>query len=172
MKKLITDNNLLSFKDKQYIKKNILSDSLPWYHNEEAVKGDGYWFYSHILIQRIEHGGGECSPHSRFFIDLFNKFCEKNNIKYNKIFRCCLNTNFPNEFKSIAHTDHSFDYKHLLIYLNNFTKGETILLKKDKKTIDHIIKPKTNMAVSFPKCWHIGTSPKKGRRVVAVYTFK
>jgi len=170
--KVIQDDSLLSSKDKKYIKDRILAPSLPWYYNSEAVKGDNYWFYSHILIQRIALGGGETSTHTKFFIDLFNKFCKKHNIRYSQIFRCCLNSNFPSKNKSLPHTDHNFDYNHLLIYLNDVEDGKTLLLKDDKKTVTITIKPKAYRAVSFSKCWHIGTSPKKDRRVVAVYTYK
>lgn len=170
--KILKDDNLLSSKDKNYINKNILDQSFPWYYHREAVEGDNYWFYSHSIIRRVELGGGESSIHSKFFIDLFNKFCKKHKIKYKQIFRCSLNTNFPSNIKSLPHMDHEFDYNHLLIYLSDFTAGETILLKDDKKTIAHTLKAKTYRSVSFSKCWHIGTSPKKGRRVVLVYTFK
>ena len=59
--KVIQDDSLFSSKDKKYIKDHILAPTLPWYYNSEAVKGDNYWFYCHILIQRIELGGGETS---------------------------------------------------------------------------------------------------------------
>jgi|TARA_R100000455_G_C6207352_1_gene76031 hypothetical protein len=172
MKNFIQDDNLLNKKEIDFVNKTILDHSFPWYYNEESNKGDNYWFYSHCVIQRIELGGGNTSHISSFCISLLNKFCKKHKIKYEKILRCCLNTNFPQENKSSMHTDHDSDYNHLLVYLTDNKEGQTILYKDDKKTVYKKIKPKQFRAVSFPKCWHIGTSPKKNRRVVLVYTFK
>ena len=48
--------------------------------------------------------------------DILIQFCNNNNIKCNKIHRCAINITFPlNSIKSCdIHTDHEFDYKHLL----------------------------------------------------------
>lgn len=169
---IITDDNLLSKKDIAYINDNILSSNFPWYYNKEANKEDNYWFYSHCVVRRVELGGESFSYVSEFCLALLNKFCKKHNIKYKKVLRCSINSNFNQENKSAIHTDHATSYKHLLIYLTVNKGGKTILFKNDKKTIAHIINPKKFRAVSFSKCWHIGASPKEGRRVVLVYTFK
>ena len=167
---LITDN-FLSKKEINYIDNTILKYDFPWYYSKDAVSGDGYWFYSHSVIDRIEEGGRHNSYLSSFCISLLNKFCKKNKIKYRKILRCCINTNFAQKNKSFMHIDHECDYNHLLIYLTDNKEGETILFKDNKKTIIKKIKSKQFRAVSFPKCWHVGISPKEGRRVVLVYTF-
>ena len=170
--KVVIDDNLLSKKEIAYINNTILSSNFPWYFTKEANKGDNYWFYSHCVIRRIELGGENVSYVSDFCLNLLDKFCKKHNIKYKKILRCSINSNFNQKNKSALHTDHKTNYKHLLIYLTQNKGGETILFKKDKKTISQIIKPKKFRAVNFPKCWHIGSSPEEGRRVVLVYTFK
>jgi len=180
MKKFIQDDNLLSKKEIKYINDTIFAHSFPWYYNKESVtakysltgKGDNYWFYSHCVIQRLERGGGSMSNISDFCISLLDKFCKKHKIKYETILRCCLNTNFAQENKSFLHTDHDGDYNHLLIYLTDNKNGETLLFNDDKKTIKKRIQSKQFRAVSFPKCWHSGVSPKEGIRIVLVYTFK
>ena len=172
------DKNFLSQIQKQKWENLLNNFSFPFYLDDaKADFPNQYTYLSHILLHRSQDQkpflGSFNSEHAPYFVSLLHSFCKKNNIVVAKIHRMAINLTFNlGKIKPHIHTDHQHDYYHLLIYLNNFTKGETILLKKDKKTIDHIIKPKTNMAVSFPKCWHIGTSPKKGRRVVAVYTFK
>jgi|TARA_R100001530_G_C4304415_1_gene151335 hypothetical protein len=172
MKKFIQDDNLLSKKEIEFINATILKHNFPWFYSKESNKGDSYWFYSHSVIERIEESGKHTSYISPFCVSLLDKFCKKHKIKYEKILRCCLNTNFAQENKSFMHTDHDSDYNHLLIYLTNNKDGKTLLFNDDKKTINKKITPKKFRAVSFSKCWHIGTSPKKDRRVVLVYTFK
>tara|TARA_R100000963_G_C4636791_1_gene100782 strand:- start:240 stop:758 length:519 start_codon:yes stop_codon:yes gene_type:complete len=172
MKKTIQDDNLLSKKEIKYINDTIFAFHFPWYYNEQSVEGDNYWFYSHSVIQRTELGGGAMSNISDFCISLLDKFCKKHKIQYKKIFRCSINSNYSQENKSFLHTDHEFDYNHLLIYLTDNKGGETLLFNDDKKTIKKRIQSKQFRAVSFPKCWHIGVSPKEGKRMVLVYTFK
>tara|TARA_R110000823_G_scaffold287150_1_gene405448 strand:- start:3202 stop:3723 length:522 start_codon:yes stop_codon:yes gene_type:complete len=173
MKKFIQDDFLLSKKEIEYVNNTILAPNFEWYYKDESNKGDGHWFYSHLVVQRVELGGGYTSKISSFCESLLKKFCKKHKIKYEKILRCCVNTTFFQKNKSFMHNDHDCDYNHLFIYLTTNKSGETILFKEDKKTIIKKIKPKQFRAVSFPKCWHIGNPPVDAtRKILIVYTFK
>ena len=95
---IISDDTFLSKKEIKYIEDNILSGNLPWYYSKEANRGDNYWFYSHCVIRRVELGGESVSFLSEFCVSLLNKFCKKHGIKYKRILRCSINSNFNQQF--------------------------------------------------------------------------
>lgn len=69
-----------------------------------------------------------------------------------------------------AHVDHDFDYKHLLIYLNN-SDGDTVMYNTKNQIIDRS-SPREDKVISFDKCLHSGHFPiKSPERIVLVATY-
>ena len=66
---------------------------------------------------------------------MLNAFTNKNKIKYKEIFRISVNMtmNIGVE-RSSTHKDHEFPHKQLLIYLNDFEGGETVILNDNDTT--------------------------------------
>ena len=172
----VEDNNFLTEYQKNYIDKFILGPNFPFYWSDWAVKpNDGIFNFTHKILERPEkrkEGEYFNSNQGIEFVNIFETFCKKNNIKYKEILRICVNLNLNIGIeKAEVHKDHLYDYKHLIVYLNEFEEGETYLFDDDKKTITKTIKPKKYKGVAFDSCWHSASPPKKGRRVIIVYTF-
>jgi hypothetical protein len=179
--------NFITKKELDIIQESVLGNSFPWYYQPKATT-DKFQFFSHTLIPRYDLNTQNFiinSPCFNMFYKIFNKFCNKHKIKFNKITRACMNlTSHHNEYQTgDPHVDHDFEHKVFMIYLNK-TKGDTIIydekfngnVLKDinkKYKILKSIKPEIGKAV----CWdgtyyHAASYPECGnRRVVLVMTF-
>ncbi len=108
-----------------------------------------------------------------FFKNIFNEFCIKNKIQYSEIYRCSVNVTMAineGKLKSHVHTDHPYEHKSLLIYLNSpDIKSKTIYIDNKKKK--YIINPKRNKGVLCDGYKHYYYYPKHGYRIVLIYTF-
>lgn len=166
---MIIDNEFLTKKQKEIIEDLFSEQKLPLYYSPHAANEDGV---IHLVHQIVRKGIINSTLYEILAKDILIQFCNNNNIKCNKIHRCAINITFPlNSIKSCdIHTDHEFDYKHLLLYLNN-TDGDTILLEDDKKTEKARITPEQYKGVMFDKCWHYQELPSKLDRKVMVFTF-
>ena len=104
-------------------------------------------------------------------MEILNSFCNKNNIIISRIFRCAINITFNNGkvYKCPVHTDHEFNHKQLLIYLNDNHYGDTVILKDNKPL--HIVNPKKFKGILFDSLPHYHYFPIAGIRIVIVYTF-
>lgn len=179
--------NILTEKEVEFINHNILGNNFPWYY-EPVATTDKFQFFSHTLV--VRDTGKINSDYFHFFKSIFDRFCQKHKIKVNKITRAVLNLTNQSLYKhGDPHVDHEFKHKVFMLYLNDID-GDTIIfdkkyidnnqfttipLEKIKKPFKKIkqIKPKFGKAV----CWdgsyyHSPSYPKKGRRVVVVFTFK
>jgi len=164
---MIVDKNFLTDIQKEFICK--IFTEIPFYYSPNAAQYDGLTHFVHHIVLNDEINS---NLYELIAKDLLIQFCKNNNIKYNKIYRCAINVTFPyNNMKQCAiHTDHDWDYKHLLIYLDN-ADGDTILLEDDKKTEKARITPEQYKGVMFNKCWHYQELPSKLDRKVMVFTF-
>ena len=174
---IIEDTNFLTSSQKDFIENTVLGGYFPFYWSDWGVeKNDGLCNLVHNVLIRPEVRekiNEVTSPYYKEFFDIFYEFCNKNNILHKEVLRICINLNINVGFeKSLPHTDHNFDYKHLIVYLNQPDNGSTYILSDDKKTIIKEIKPEQFKGVVFDRCWHNTSFPIKGRRVVAVYTFR
>tara|TARA_R110002153_G_scaffold238243_2_gene392587 strand:+ start:331 stop:903 length:573 start_codon:yes stop_codon:yes gene_type:complete len=177
--------NILTGKEVDFIKNNVMGNNFPWYYQPVATTAK-FQFFTHTLVRR--DNSEISSDHFYFFENIFNKFCYKHKLKVNKITRAALNLTNPSSYKhGDPHIDHDFKHKVFMLYLNSVegntiifdkkhTKGQsnTIPLEIIKEPFKKIneIKPEFGKAV----CWdgnyyHSASYPKKGRRVVAVFTF-
>jgi hypothetical protein len=172
----IEDENFLKDNHKEFINNVILTDKFPFYWNSSAVKDDDLGFLVHnILIRpesRIKGDNGINSSAYDIFCEMLNCFTKKHNINFNEVLRISVNLTMNVGLeKSKIHKDHNFPHKQLLIYLNDFEGGSTVILNDDK-TVFKITNPKKFLGVCFGQRDHYANLPKKGRRLVAVFTFR
>ena len=180
------NKNLLNKKEINFIEDIILGTNFPWYYHQAATTKECP-VYAHTLIHRYDINKEKPTINSEVFF-LFEKivlrFCKKYKIKINAFTRAVINSiSFNKMKKGVAHVDHDFKHKVIMIYLND-TDGETIVYNKkfdnknrlilsDKLDIIKNIKPELYKIV----CWdgsyyHAATYPKNNnRRVAFVATF-
>ena len=72
--------------------------------------------------------------------------------------------------ESEIHIDHSFDYRHIIIYLDD-SDGDTIMYNSKHRIVDRS-SPKEDKVILFGKCQHSGEFPiKHPKRTILVATF-
>jgi len=135
--------------------------------SQDAAKiGDkGSHFVHHSLHD------GVALPTFDKFKDILSTFCIKNNIKINYIHRMAVNITFNNGsvYKCPIHTDHDYEHKQLLLYLNDAT-GDTIILDENDKVFK-VSNPEKYKGICFGRTKHYHYFPITGVRQVAVFTF-
>tara|TARA_Y100001937_G_scaffold73013_1_gene99277 strand:- start:754 stop:1296 length:543 start_codon:yes stop_codon:yes gene_type:complete len=180
MLNLIEDDDFLKDEHKYFIDNIILSSQhFPYYLNTSAVGDDGNKFLSHTILRRPEERANDeqifRSPYADHAIEIFKTFIIKHKIDTEELLRCAVNLCFKTKSKDCTiHTDHEYDHKQLIIYLNDpiDKTAKTILLDPSKKKILHKLTPKQYKGVCFDSCPHYFNFPKKDIRVVLVYTFR
>ena len=109
-----------------------------------------------------------------FFTSCFMMFCSKHDIKVNEILRSAVNCCYNNGYVGTdIHSDHEFEHKQFLLYLNDPEDKETptIVYNKEETEILKKIYPKKYKGAWFDGLPHTFNYPKKGLRWVAVFTF-
>ena len=124
--------NLLNQKEIKFIKNNILETNFPWYYHQAATTKECP-VYTHTLIHRYNINKEKPVINSNvfsFFEKIVLRFCKKHSIKIKAFTRATLNSiSFNKMKKGVAHVDHDFKHKVIMVYLNN-TDGETIIYNK------------------------------------------
>jgi hypothetical protein len=178
------DKNFINEVQKAYIQEVILNNTsesggigsgdFPWYFSPHAVYGDHSPFLYHAVIRRYENrkdGEGVFnSSMGPFFMKLLDQFAEKNDIKFETVYRCSVNITFPLLLEPTSHQDHEFPYNHFLIYLND-SDGDTCVYNEEGTKIEKRITPEQYKGVCFEKRFHYAELPTNGVRFVAVYTY-
>lgn len=150
----------------------VSSDSFPWFYQQST--SDKYMFFSHVFMKRdfttLDSVGIVNSNMYEECFDIFKTFCEQNDVSFSKIYRAAVNltTHTPSEMVDI-HTDHQIEHKVFLLYLNEFTNGETFIYDNDHKLIKTIV-PNKNKGVIFsgePHS-HAFCSPFERRLVIVI----
>jgi len=173
---LIEDNNFLQDTQKEHIDNLLYNIDFPMYFMDHGLTNDGKGMFIHSMIKRPEGETGKRynSDYFDFFISCFMMFCNKHDIKVNKIIRaavnCCYNNGHvgPN-----IHSDHEFEHKQFLLYLNEPEDKDTPTIVYNKKQDEILAKiyPKQFKGACFDGLPHTFKYPKKGLRWVAVFTF-
>ena len=166
----IEDKNFISEEQGLHLD-DLVKFDLPWYFSPDLS-----WqaeFLYHIVIKRPEARTDKLfnSTMGPFFMELFNQFSERNKIKYDEVYRCCINLTFPLSFSPRPHQDHKFPYNHFVIYLND-SDGDTCIFNEKGTEIEKRITPEKHKGVCFEKRLHYAEFPTNGLRFAAVYTFK
>ena len=175
----IEDKNFIDKNEIKLINKVLYDVNTPWYLQPFAEdKNKLNPLFTHSIIRRPEDRDEDelfkSSPeHRGIFIHLLTKFCKKNNYKLDEMLRCAINFTFDNNTEKCGvHQDHDRPYHQLLIYLNEADENaKTIVLDDDEKTVLKEIKPEAFKGVLFDGKPHYHYFPKKGFRIVVVYTF-
>jgi|TARA_R110000822_G_C15114255_1_gene473288 hypothetical protein len=170
----VTDN----YKD---FKKNLLSNTMPWfYYDKTTTKSSNkdMPFFSHILLRRPDRGTEEepkipiseiGSTYFQTAYLILKEILDFNNINFNIVYRMNLNLTLHSEIKeSQPHTDFCLPHKVVIVYLNEFEEGRTIVLNdKNKKFYSQ---PKENKVIIFDgKHEHYQESPSlHDQRIVMV----
>lgn len=164
------------------LKETVLSNKLPWYYFSESVldvesdnsKYENAEFFSHCVIKRPD---SKClfpsvvSESSEFVGNVLKEIFTYNDIDVSCIFRINFNCMYrTSDKRTIPHLDHEFPHKNLLIYLNSFDNGETIIFGEDGK--EYLHKPKEDDIITFGGNLHCNEHPFPGqRRIVLVTTY-
>lgn len=136
--------------------------------------------FEHCILVRKENRDSVGAPPNGInsnwadlFINIFQDFCAKEKITQTELYRISVNLTFANGYKQCRqHQDHPYDHRQLIVYLNNADPiSKTIILNNKNKIIKKIT-PKENTGVFFDNKPHYHIYPKKGYRMVAIFTFK
>ncbi len=168
---MIEDKNFLNSQQKDFIENFILKNRFPYYIQPYTLEEDTIPILAHTCKRRNEEWN---TPNKEVFINILNSFCSKNKIKYKDIIRCSVNLTFYTGVDAAGiHVDHpGKKHSQLIIYCNDpeDKKSFTVICNKNKKQIKKI-KPEQFKGIYFGDNPHYHFYPKKGFRVVLVYTF-
>ena len=168
---MIEDKNFLNSQQKEFITDFLLKNTFPYYIQPYTLEGDYIPILAHTCKRRNEEWN---TPNKQVFIKILDSFCSKHKIKYKDIIRCSVNLTFyPGVDASGIHVDHpGKKHSQLIIYCNDpeDKKSFTVICNKNKKQIKKI-KPEQFKGIYFGDNPHYHFYPKKGFRVVLVYTF-
>jgi len=175
----IEDKDFLKDRDKDYIKNAILTN-FPFYLQSTTVGEDKNPHFSHILLTREEErpplDGTKRYPwnsdHGGWAKGILDKFCEKNNIKYDRILRSVLNITFNTgiDENSPAHRDHKIPHKQFILYLNDADPKSKTVFRDDDGKICKEITPGEHKGIMIDSGEHYYFFPKTGYRAVLVMT--
>ena len=149
----------------------------PWFFQKDLSNdGNIMHLFVHNLMLRDPNlrpiEGIINSPYYDICLEIFNKFCEQHKITVNKIFRAALNSTFYNTNRqSRIHTDHKFEHKNFILYINEFKNGQTCIFDKNNNLLKKV-EPGLYKAVVFSGEPHAHNycAPNE-RRVILVITF-
>ena len=162
--------------DYKKFKKIVLSPEFHWNNipktTEQSEKNDLNLF-THVLISRPEKQYFYPMPVSTYTdmaAFIVSQILDYNNVTPSCYYRMCVNYVTSKTGISEKHVDHNFSHKNLLIYLNKFSDGETIVYDKNNKKF--VYQPKENSVIIFDgKNKHCHKSSSDGKRIVLVATF-
>ena len=192
---LIERENFISSEDLQVIDDKVLSSEFPWYYTPVSTSHT-FPFISHVMMKRIEESpDSSVSPHwYPFFEKILYKFCDDNSLEVTQILRASLNLTYNCDSvyeHGDPHVDYMFDHSQVIMYLNEFDNGETLIFNEkyqengldksmysslsmgDNFSIKNIITPSRGKVVCFngsnfhTNRWCGGSQ----RRVICVFCF-
>lgn len=152
----------------------VKSNTFPWYYQEST--SPKFMFYGHTLMTRNElnlggHGAIN-SDYYGYFYEIFVDFCKKHDIEYSHVLRAALNSTgyFPDVMGDI-HTDHNFEHKNFLMYLNVFTNGKTYIFNESKEIIKTIDPEEHKVSIFSGELHAQGFCNPYERRIALIMTF-
>lgn len=162
------------------LKKAIFSSETFWLRQSHdpvtQQPTEDYMWFSHPIIARPLPPETPYSVVRSSLTDLCTKVLVEillhNNIKIECFHRICINllTQQPEPRESEVHIDHSFDYRHIIIYLDD-SDGDTIMYNSKHRIVDRS-SPEEDKVILFGKCQHSGEFPiKHPKRTILVATF-
>jgi hypothetical protein len=156
---------------------HVLSSDFPWFYKKEKNHDEStFWFFVHALMHPDEEfnpiAGTINSPFYDICIDIFKSFCAEHNIEVNTIFRAALNSTLHSPYgRTRIHKDHRFEHKNFLLYVNEFTDGQTLIFDEHDNVVQQS-EPQLHKAIVFSGEPHAHNfCSVNQRRIVLVVTF-
>jgi len=125
----------ISSADMEIINREVMAESFPWYYCEESTTNN-FPFLKHSLMSRWDKPGDKQTIDSTmysFFEGIFSKFCNESGIIINEILRASLNLTYYTSVYEFGdpHVDYPFETWQVLMYLNEFDNGETLVFHEE-----------------------------------------
>ena len=156
----------------------IFEPDMTWtYHDPMSFPGEDrdkeLPYYSHMIVKRPTPGQAFTTITSHLFelsYKVIEEILQANNIQLNTIYRINLNSTTNGELKQSSwHRDLSFPHNNLLVYMNKFDSGATMVRDKDNQKS---FEPKPNDAITFDgDLEHCHLTPTSGRRITLVVNY-
>ena len=160
------------------LKAQILDPNTMWYRVDcdpvtHRPTKDYVWFNHTIVKSPAQEGYSvPTSSLAPLAVQVLKDILLDNGIYPEVFYRISANC-LPRQAKPVipgAHVDHSFDYKHLIIYLND-ADGDTVMYNSKGQIISRS-KPKQDKVIQFGKVLHSGYFPMESPdRVILVATY-
>ena len=156
---------------------HVISADFPWFYGKEKNYDESpFWFLVHSLMHRNEDlkpvPGTVNSPFFDTCVDILKNFCAQHNVEVNTIFRAAFNSTFHSPYgRTRIHTDHDFEHKNFILYVNEFNQGQTCIFD-DKQNLLKQVEPELHKAIIFSGEPHAHNfcMPNE-RRIILVITF-
>jgi len=156
---------------------NVIDFNFPWFfQREKNLDESAFYFLVHTLMHRnpdkLPITGSINSPFYDTCIDIFKNFCAEHNVEVNTIFRAAFNSTLHSPYRRTRiHTDHDFEHKNFILYVNEFTQGQTCIFDKDHNLVKQV-EPELHKAVIFSGEPHAHNfCSLNERRIILVITF-
>jgi len=165
----------------QELKKEVFSNKMPWYYYDKTVpesQTQDIPFFSHILLRRPDEEFNGVSaplisiPTSPYFETCYyvlKEILDYNEVYFDVVYRMNLNLTLNSTIKeSVPHTDLCLPHKVVIIYLNEFSDGRTIVV--DDNNEKNYSSPVLDEGIIFDgKHTHFHECPRRDeKRVVLV----
>lgn len=158
------------------LKSLIFSPTFEW-HNV-GITGDfgdqkDFNLFVHTFLGRplIEHPyPKELSQYAELASKVVTQILLGNNIFPHVIYRIAANYVTESQGTSPKHIDHEMPHKNLIVYLNKFTGGKTLVYDKEKK--EYASNPKEDLPIIFDgELLHCHQASNEGKRLAIIATY-
>mgnify|MGYP003628196369 FL=1 len=132
---MIIKEGSISSSNMEVIDKEVMGMAFPWYYSERSTTTN-FPFFMHILVEGKEKIGDATVINSTMFPlfeGILTDFCRENGIVINEILRGCLNLTHHSSVHDFGdpHVDYPFEIWQVLMYLNEFSNGETLVFSEE-----------------------------------------
>ena len=168
--------------DYKKLKELVSGNNFPWHYLEKTVfngedKDDMSMFYHCLLGRPVHEVNGEKVPALPRSASSYFEYCyfilkdilDYNNIDFEVMYRMNINLTLHSKLKeSIPHIDSNLPHKVVIVYLNEFSKGRTVVLGEDEQK--YYSNPKEDNVIMFDgKLTHYQECPDMDeKRIVMV----
>ena len=156
------------------LKETIMAPHFPWnFYGTTTDNEDDLSLMSHPFLARPGQENpytktlSQHMPHAAF---VCQQILGMNGIEIHMFYRIAVNLVFDTEGVSVRHTDHPYPHENLIVYLNEFDKGRTLVYDGDDN--EYSVDPEEDKAVIFNgSCEHCHEASSNGRRIALIATF-
>lgn len=173
---LLLESKFTPNEDQEGFFRFVRGGDFPWFSLRTLDDNHSPFQFCHALMKRALSGAPEEGKINSNYFDyarnLFLDICEQNNVEVHDIYRMAFNCTTYSEQKYVdPHKDHEFDHKVFIMYINDFTYGQTILMDESYSPV-YTIRPEPYKFIIFNNCYHTHTFCDPDQlRIVMVATF-